>query len=94
MQAESRKACKRIQKLSMVWKTFVTHRLEELKYLRALEKLAEWRRSNGFDRCDVYDGQWFYSRLPPIPEETTASMWADVNVLKKEISLSEKERLK
>ena len=25
----------------------------------------------------------FHSRLPPTPEETTASMWADVNVLKK-----------
>ena len=29
-----------------------------------------------------------------MPEETTASMWADVNALKKEISLSEKERSK
>ena len=75
----------------MVWKTVVTHRLKKLKYLRALEKLAAWR-SHGFDGCDVYDGQWFHSRLPPTPEETTASMWADVNALKKEISMSEKER--
>ena len=29
-----------------------------------------------------------------MPEETTASMWADVNALKKEISMSEKERSK
>ena len=29
-----------------------------------------------------------------MPEETTPSLWADVNALKKEISLSEKERSK
>ena len=57
MEAESREACKPIRKLSMVWKTFVTHRLRELKHFRALEKLAAWRRSQGFDGCDVYDGQ-------------------------------------
>ena len=61
-------------------------------HLRALEKLAAWRSSHGFDRCDVYNGQWFHSQLRPAPEETNASMWADVNALKKEIPLSEKER--
>ena len=29
-----------------------------------------------------------------MPEETTASMWADVNALKKKTSLSEKDRSK
>ena len=58
-----------------MWKTVVSHRLKELKHFRAVEKLAAWRRSNGFDRCDVYDGQWFHSPLSPTPEETTASMW-------------------
>ena len=88
MQAESREACKRIRKLSIVWKIVDTHRLKELKHLRGVEKLVAWRRSNGFDRCDVHDEKWFHNSLPPTPEKTTASMWADVNALKKEISLS------
>ena len=46
-------------------------------------KLATWRRSNGFDRCEARDGQWIRSALPPSPEETTASMWAEVNAIKK-----------
>ena len=78
----------------MLRKTVDTHRLEKLRHLRALEKLSAWRRSNSFDRCDVHDGQWIHSPLPPTPEETTASMWADVNALKKQISMSEKERSK
>ena len=92
MLAESREACKRMRKLDMVWKTGVTHRIKKLKYFRALEKLAAEKRSHRFDWCDVNDGQWFPSRLPPTPEETTAIMWADVNALRKEISLSEKEK--
>ena len=76
----------------MVSKTFVIHRLKELKHRRAVEKLAAWRRRHSFGRCDVYNGQWFHSRLPPTPEDTTVSMCADVNKLKREISLSEKER--
>ena len=94
MLAESREACTRIRKLIMVWKTVITHRLKELEHFPALEKLAAWKRSDSFDWCNVYDGQWFHSRLPATPEETTAIMWVDVNALKKEISLSEKEKSK
>ena len=75
-----------------MWKTVVTHRLKKLKYLRTVEKLTAWRRCHGFHRCDVHDGQWFHSSLPPTPEETTVSMLADVKTLKKETSLSGKER--
>ena len=87
---ESRVVYKRIRKLDMLKKTVATHRLNELSRLRAVEKLAVWRRINGFDQCDVCDRQWIHSSLPPTPEETTASMWADVNSLKKVISMSEK----
>ena len=93
MLAESRKGCRRIRKLSIMWKTVATHRLKELRHLRVVEKLAAWR-SNGFDRRDVHNGQWIHSPLPPTPEETTATMWADVNALKKEVLMSEKERSK
>ena len=92
MLAESRKACKRIRKLGMLGKTIATHRLKELRYLRAVEKLAAWRKSDGFDRCDVRDGHWIHNSLPPTPGETAASMWADVNALKKVISMSKKEQ--
>ena len=77
----------------MLKKIVATHRLKGLRDLRAVEKLAAWR-SNGFDRCHVLDGQWIHSPLPPTPEETTANMWTDMNVSKKEISMSEKERSK
>ena len=49
MIAESREACKRLWKLGMIRKTVATHRLKELIHLRAVEKLATWRRSYEFD---------------------------------------------
>ena len=73
MIAELREACKLIRKLGMLRKTVAIHRLKELTHLCAVEKLATWR-SNGFDRCDVFDGQCVHSPLPPTPEQTTASM--------------------
>ena len=57
MIAKSREACKRLRKLGMIRKTVATHRLKELRHLRAVEKLATWRRSYGFDRCDARDEQ-------------------------------------
>ena len=94
MLAELREACRRIRKLSTLRKTVATHRLKELRHLHALKKLAAWRRSNGFDRCGVHDEQWIHSPIPPTPEKTTASMWADVNALRKEISMLKKKRSK
>ena len=79
----------------MLRKTVATHRLKELRHLRAVEKLTAWRRNNGFDQCDdVRNKQWVHSTLPPTPEQTTTSMWAEVNTLQKAISMSEKERSK
>ena len=57
MIAESREACKRIRKLGILRKTIATHHLKELRHLRPVGKLAIWRKSNGFDRCDVINGQ-------------------------------------
>ena len=94
MLAESRETRKCIRKLSMLRKTVATHRVKELRHLRAVEKLAAWRRSNCFDRYNVHDGQWVHSPLPPTREETTARLWADVNALRKETSIPEKERPK
>ena len=92
MIAESREAWKRLQKLGMLRKIVVTHRLKELRHLRAVEKVVTWRRSYGFDRCDVRNEQWVHDPLPPALEQTTANMWAEVNTLKKVISISGKDR--
>ena len=89
---ESREAYKHLRKLGMIRKTVATHRLKELKHLRAVEKLATWRRSYGIDRCDARDEQWVHGPLPPTPEQTTASMWVDLNALKDAISMSGKYR--
>ena len=91
---ESREACKPMRKLGMLRKTVDTHSRKELRHLRGVENLATWRRSIDFDRCDLHDGQWIHSPLPPTREETTVTMWADVNALKKEISMLEKDRSK
>ena len=90
--AESREACKRLRKLGMIRKTVATHRLKELRYLRAAKKLATWRRIYGFDRLEDGDDQGVHGPLPPTPEQTTASMRSDLNALKDAISMSGKER--
>ena len=46
---ESRKARKHLRKLGRVMKTVTFHRLKELRHLQAVEKLATWRRTHGFD---------------------------------------------
>ena len=76
---ESREACKRLRKLSMITKNVPTYRLKELRHLRAEEKLATWRRTYGLDRLEDGDDQWVHCPLPPTPEQITASMWADLS---------------
>ena len=91
MIAESRQACKRLPKLCTIRKAVATHRLKELRHFHAVEKLATWRRSYGFDRLEDGDDQWVHGPLPPTPEQTTASMWADLNALKDATLMSGKE---
>ena len=66
---ESEQARKHRPKLAKVTETVAAYRLREIKDLQAREKLATWRRMNGFDR--VADGQdnWFHGpcSLPPTP---------------------------
>ena len=57
MIAESREACKRLQKLGRIMKTVITHRLEKLRHLRSVEKLITCRRTYGFDRLEDDDDQ-------------------------------------
>ena len=89
--AESREARKHLRKLGRVMKTVTTHHLKELRHLQAVEKLATWRRTYGFDRLADGDDYWVYDPLPPTPEQITTSMWADLRELTDEISLSGKD---
>ena len=86
---EAREASKHPRKLGRLMGIVAAHRLQQMKDLLALEKLATWRKTNGFDR--VADGQdnWFHGprSLPPTPEEFAADLWCEVNALKYAISM-------
>ena len=58
MQSKLKAVCGRVRKLIMVRKSVATYRLEGMNHLRALEQLAAWSRSYGFDLWDVYSRQW------------------------------------
>ena len=91
MIAESREACKRIQKLGMLRKTVATHRLKELRHLCAVEKLATWRRSNGFDQCDVIHGQWIHGPLSPRQENHRKHVDRSVRVKEGNLDVRKRE---
>ena len=65
-----------------------------MKDLQAREKLATWRRMNGFDRGADGEDNWFHGPRspPPTPEEFTASLWSEVNALKDAISMPARTR--
>ena len=86
--AESREERKHLRKLGRVMKTVAAHRLKELKHLQAVEKLATWRRTPGFDRIAEGNNQWVNRSLPPTPEQFTTSLWSDLKELKDAISMS------
>ena len=67
--------------LANVTKTVEAHRLQQMKDLQALEKLATWRRMNGFDRVVDDEHNWFHGpRLfPSTPEEFATDVWSKVN---------------
>ena len=75
--------------LVIVTETVDTHRLQKMRDLLAFEKLATWRRMNGFDR--VLDGgdNWSHGpySLSPTSEEYTASLRSDLQELKNAFSM-------
>ena len=80
--------------LAKVTETVAAYRLKEMKGLLALEKLATWRRMNGFDRVADGEDNWFHGprSLSPTPEEFAADLWSKVNELKNAISMPAKTR--
>ena len=87
MIVQSRETRKHLRKLGRVMKTVAAHRLKELTHLQAVEKLATWRRTCGFDRLAGGDDSWVHGPLPSTSEQT-ASLWSDLNELKDAISIS------
>ena len=74
--------------LAIVTETVDAHRLQRMRDLLTFEKLATWRRMNGFDRVADGEENWFHGprSLPPTPAEVTASLRSDLQELKNEIS--------
>ena len=91
---ESEQARKRRQILAKVTETVAAYRLREMKDLQAREKLATWRRTNRFDRVADGEDNWFHGprKLPPTPEEFTATLWSEMNALKYAISMPARTR--
>ena len=91
---ESDQDRKRRRMLAIVTETVEAHRLQKMRDLLTSEKLATWRRMNGFDRVADGEDNWFHGprSLPPTPEEYAADLWSQVNALKNAISMPAKTR--
>ena len=53
MHAKSAAIRERGHKLILVTEIAASHRLDQMRHFRLLEKLTAWRRNNGFDRIDI-----------------------------------------
>ena len=86
---ESDQDRKRRRVLAKVTETVEVHRLQQIKGLLTLDKLATWRRMNGFNRVADGEDNWFHGSrsLPPTPEEYAADLWSDLQELKDAISM-------
>ena len=86
--AESEHERKRLRKLGKVMETVAPYRFKELQHFQAMEQLATWRRTHGYDR----DDSWMHGTRPLSPQEFTASLWSDLQDLKDAISISGRAR--
>ena len=85
---ESEKNKKRRQMLAIVTKTVDAHLLQKMRDLIKFEKLATWRRMNGFDRVmDGEDNRFHANFLPPTPQEFRVSLRTELQKLKDAISM-------
>ena len=91
---ESDQDRKRRRMLAIVTETAEAHRLQKMIDLLTFEKLATWRRMNGFDRVADGEDNWFHGlrSLPPTLQEYTADLWCKGNELKNAILMPAKTR--
>ena len=73
---------------AIVTETVDAHRLQKMRDLLAFEKLASWRRMNGFDRVVDGEDNWVHGHrpLPSTPQQYTASSRSEVQKFKNAIS--------
>ena len=76
---EAGEASKHSRKLGRAMGIVAAHHIQKIIDLLAFEKLATWRRMNGFDRVVDGDDNWFHGprSLPPTPQEFNASLRSD-----------------
>ena len=80
---ESEQYKKRRRMQAIVTEIVDAHRLRKMRDLLAFEKLATWRRINGFDRVVDGEDNWFHARsLPPTPQEFSARLRSELQKLK------------
>ena len=86
---EAREASKHSRKLGRVMGIVAAHRLKHMREFLAYQKLAIWRRENGFDRVVESEESCFYGHrsLPPTPQEHYAGLRHKLNALKEAISM-------
>ena len=85
---ESEQDKKRRRMQAIITETVDARRLRKMRDLLAFEKLATWRRMNGFDRVVDGEDNWFHARsLPPTPQEYTTSLRSELQKLKNAISM-------
>ena len=84
--SEQERKC--LRKLGEVMETVAAHCLKELQHFQAMEQLATWRRTHGYDR----DDSWMHVTRPLSPQEFTASLWSDLQQSKDAISMSGRAR--
>ena len=90
---ESEKDKKRRRMQAIVTETVDSHRLQKMRYLLTFEKLATFRKMNGFDRVVDGEDNWFHARsLPPTPQEFSASLWSDLQEFKNAILMPAETR--
>ena len=90
---ELEKEKKHRQMLVIVTKTVDAHRLQKMRALFTFEKLATFRRMNGFDRVMDSADNWFHAHLlPPMPQEFWASLKSELQKLKNAISMPAESR--
>ena len=86
--AESEQERKHLRKLDKVMETVAAYCLKELKHFQAMEQVATWRKTHGYDR----DDNWMPGTRPLSPQEFTANLWSDLQELKDAISMSGRAR--
>ena len=86
---ESEQDRKRRRMQAIVTETVHAHLLRKIRDLVAFEKLATWRRTEGFDRVVEGEENWFrgHRSLPPTPEQYTASLRSDLQKFRDAISM-------